>query len=159
HFASLAERVIDQATRRVLQGEKVPASEKVVSIFESHADVIVKDRRETLYGHKICLATGESGLVLDVQTLDGNPGDRTLAVVAVERCEKALGRPPRHVVFDGGFAARQNVTDIKARGATSVVFSKPVGLAITDMTRSRTMFRSLRNFRAGIEATISVLKR
>ncbi len=159
HFVSLAKRVVDQATRRVLQEEKVPAQQKVVSIFEPHTDVIVKDRRETLYGHKVCLATGASGLVLDLLPLDGNPGDRTLAVTAVARCEKVLSRAPRHVAFDGGFAARQNVIDIRALGATSVVFSKPVGLTITEMARSRAAYRALRNFRAGIEANISALKR
>ena len=36
----LAEQVMDQTTRRVIYGEKVPAEEKVVSIFEPHTDII-----------------------------------------------------------------------------------------------------------------------
>jgi IS5 family transposase len=40
-----------------------------------------------------------------------------------------------------------------------VVFSKHVGLEITDMARSKWVFRKLRNFRAGIEGVISFLKR
>jgi IS5 family transposase len=39
--------VLDQTQRRVIDGEKVPAGEKTVSIFETHADIIVKDNRET----------------------------------------------------------------------------------------------------------------
>ncbi|HEX8362377.1 MAG TPA: hypothetical protein VF613_19820 [Longimicrobium sp.] len=42
----LLERVVDQTERRVLKGESVPAGEKVVSIFETHTDVIVKDGRD-----------------------------------------------------------------------------------------------------------------
>jgi len=159
HFRSLAERVVDQTTRRIVRGEKVPAQEKVVSIFEPHADVIVKDRRETLYGHKVCLAAGSSGLVFDLQTLAGNPSDSTLAVSAVERAAKALGRTPSSVAFDGGFAARQNLTDIRALGVKNVVFSKHLGLTITEMARDRVTYQELRNFRAGVEATISTLKR
>lgn len=159
HFCSLAERVVDQTTRRIVRGEKVPAQEKVVSIFEPHADVIVKDRRETLYGHKVCLAAGSSGLVVDLQTLAGNPSDSTLAVSAVKRAAKALGRTPSSVAFDGGFAARQNLTDIRSLGVKNVVFSKHLGLAITEMARDRITYKALRNFRAGIEATISTLKR
>lgn len=159
HFCSLAEHVVDQTTRRVVREEKVPAQEKIVSIFEPHADVIVKDRRETLYGHKVCLATGSSGLVLDLQTLAGNPADSTLAVSAVERTAKAVGRAPRDVVFDGGFAARRNLTDIRALGVRNIVFSKHVGLTITEMARDRFTYRALRNFRAGIEGNISTLKR
>jgi IS5 family transposase len=159
NFTSLCERVIDQTTRRVFGQEKVPAQEKVVSIFEPHADVIVKDRRETLYGHKACLAAGGSGLVLDLLPLDGNPADSTLAVAAVERTAKATGIMPTDVVFDGGFAARQNVTDIRALGVSNVVFSKHLGLTITDMARDRKTYRALRDFRAGVEGIISNLKR
>lgn len=54
-FVSLAIRVMDQTRRRVFEGQTVPAAEKVVSIFEPHTDVIVKDRRETYFGHKVCL--------------------------------------------------------------------------------------------------------
>jgi transposase, IS5 family len=54
-YVALAERVIDQTGRRVLHGEQVPAGEKLVSIFEEHTDIIVKDRRDTLYGHKLTL--------------------------------------------------------------------------------------------------------
>lgn len=61
----LLERVVDQTERRVLRGESVPAGEKVVSIFETHTDVIVEDGRDTLYGHKVFLTGGASGLVLD----------------------------------------------------------------------------------------------
>jgi IS5 family transposase len=80
-------------------------------------------------------------------------------VHAVERTAKAIGRTPSNVVFDGGFAAKKNVTDIRALGAKNVVFSKHLGLAITEMARDRFTYRALRNFRAGIEATISTLKR
>lgn len=49
HTIPLAERVIDQTERRVLYGEVLPTNEKLVSIFEEHTDIIVKDRRDTHY--------------------------------------------------------------------------------------------------------------
>ena len=158
-FHALAERVVDQTIRRIVHQEKVPPQEKVVSIFEHHTDIIVKDRREVLYGHKVCIAAGASGLVFDLQTLSGNPNDSSLAVAAVERTAKVTGRTPSDVVFDGGFAARQNLADIQALGVKNVVFSKHLGLNVTEMARNRTTYQALRNFRAGIEATISTLKR
>lgn len=39
-FLPRTEKVIDQTTRRILQGEQVPASEKIVSLFEEHTDII-----------------------------------------------------------------------------------------------------------------------
>jgi IS5 family transposase len=57
-YTALTQKVTYQTERRVMRGEKVPASEKVVSIFEPQTDIIIKDRRETLFGHKVCLAGG-----------------------------------------------------------------------------------------------------
>ena len=76
HYGDLARQVYDQTYRRVIQGENVPAGQKVVSIFEEHTDVIVKDRRDTHYGHKICLTGGASNLILDCVILEGNPPTR-----------------------------------------------------------------------------------
>jgi len=81
-------QVIDQATRRALRGEAVPAGDKLVSLFEAHADVVVKDRRATYYGHKIFLTTGGSGLILDCAIPKGNPGDVTWAVSLVRRQQR-----------------------------------------------------------------------
>ena len=58
HYTGLLEQVVAQTQRRVLEGEKVPASEKLVSLFEPHTDIIRKDRRDTLYGHKVFLTGG-----------------------------------------------------------------------------------------------------
>ena len=42
HYRPLIERIIGQTERRVLHGEAVAANEKIVSLFEPHADIIVK---------------------------------------------------------------------------------------------------------------------
>ena len=47
HFLVLTKKVINQTQRRVIDEERVPAEEKVVSVFEEHTDIIRKDRRET----------------------------------------------------------------------------------------------------------------
>ena len=53
HYLPLIARVIIQTQRRVFDGQTVPASEKLVSLFEPHADIIVKGGREVQYGHKL----------------------------------------------------------------------------------------------------------
>ncbi len=65
HYGDLAKQVYDQTYRRVIQGESVAAEQKVVSIFEDHTDIIIKDRRDTYYCHKICLTGCASILILD----------------------------------------------------------------------------------------------
>lgn len=159
HFIDLSHRVVDQTRRRVIDGEKVPAQDKVVSIFEPHTDIIVKARRETQFGHKLCLSAGASGMVLDCVIQDGNPADSTLAVGMVERHEAILGRLPRQAAFDGGFASKANLKAIKAMGVKDVAFHKRRGIKVSDMVKSSWVFRRLRNFRAGIEGIISFMKR
>ena len=156
---ALVRKVIDQTERRVLHGESVPASEKVVSLFESHTDIIVKDRRDTLYGHKVFLTGGASGLILDCVVVDGNPADTTMTVPLLERQKLILGVVPKQAAFDGGFASKENLYDAKILGVEDVAFSKKRGLEVSDMARSSWVYRRLRNFRAGIEGMISFLKR
>jgi IS5 family transposase len=159
HFLPLMQRVMDQTRRRVLEGKSVPAGEKLVSIFEEHTDIIRKDRRETLYGHKICLTGGASSMILDCTVLQGNPADSTLAKTMVDRQTEIFARPPRQIVFDGAFASKMNLSEIKAAGVQDVAFSKSPGLEIGDMVKSSWVYKRLRDFRAGIEGNISFLKR
>jgi transposase, IS5 family len=159
HYMALAQRVMNQTERRVLNGESVPASEKLVSIFEEHTDIIVKDHRDTFYGHKICLTSGRSSLVTDCTILKGNPADSTLAEQMIDRHLEITGRVPKQAAYDGGFTSRANLEAIKAKGVEDVAFSKARTLQITDMVRSSWVYKKLRDFRAGIEATISFLKR
>ena len=159
HIIPLAEQVISQTTRRVVHGETLPPHEKIVSIFEPHTDIIRKDRRDTYYGHKLALTGGASGLITDLVIWEGNPADSTMAVEMVERQGAILGRVPRQIAYDGGFASKKNLTEIKALGVKDVSFSKRCGLQITDMVKSSWVYKRLRNFRAGIEGMISYLKR
>lgn len=159
HYLELAAKVLWQTQQRVFEGKSVPAGEKVVSIFEEHTDVIVKDRRQTLFGHKVCLTGGRSSMILDCQILEGNPADSTLAETMIDRLVEKYGQPPRQAAFDGGFASRSNLAAIKAKGVEDVVFSKRRGIKISEMAKSAWVFRQLKKFRAGIEGVISYLKR
>jgi IS5 family transposase len=159
HYLPLVERIIAQSERRVLAGEAVPAPEKVVSLFEPHADIIVKGGRDVQYGHKLNLATGRSGLILDVVIEAGNPADAERFLPLLERHVALYGTAPRQVASDGGFASLHNLQQAKALGVRDVAFHKKGGLTIEAMVKSRWVYRRLRNFRAGIEAGISCLKR
>jgi IS5 family transposase len=159
HYAGLTEQVIDQTKRRILLGESVPSSEKIVSIFEEHTDIIIKDRRDTIFGHKICLTGGASNLILDCMIVRGNPADTDLAIPMLDRQKDIYDRYPCKVCFDGGFASKNNLMLAKARQIKDVCFAKKRGLKETDMCRSEYVYHRLRRFRAGIESGISWLKR
>lgn len=159
HYLPLMEQVMEQTRRRVVQGQSVPAEDKIVSIFEEHTDIIVKDGSGPIYGHKVCLTAGASSMVLDCKVLKGNPADSTLAVEMIDRQVQIYGEAPRQATFDGAFASRENLAAIKGKKVQDVVFAKGRGLQVSDMARSTWVYKRLRKFRAGVEGIVSFLKR
>jgi len=158
-YTECTTRVIDQTERRVVHGESVPASEKIVSIFEPHADIIVKDHRDTFYGHKLCVTGGASNLIVDCVICDGNPADSTMTDQMLDRQCDLYGLYPLKVALDGGFASKDNLNSAKSKHIKDVCFAKKRGIEVEEMCRSPWVYRRLRRFRAGVESGISWLKR
>ena len=155
----ILKKVIGQTERRVFKGEKVPSSEKIVSFFEEHTDIIVKGSRDTQYGHKVFLSGGASALIVDCMIERGNPADSDRYQHLLERHAEQFGRMPRQVSADGAFASRENLAFAKGHEVNDAVFAKKRGLSVLEMAKSSWVYKMLRNFRAGIEAGISTLKR
>ena len=155
----LIDRVIDQTERRVLHGEKVPVEDKIVSIFEPDTDIIVKGGRNTEYGHKLNITTGQSGMVLDVVIEQGNPNDAARMLPMIERQKEIYGRAPRQAAADGCYASKDNVAKAKEMGVKDIAFNKKSGLKVEDMVKSEWVYKKLTKFRAGVEGNISCLKR
>ena len=155
----LVEQVVHQTQRRVLDGQSVPAEDKIVSLFEPHTDIIKKDRRDTLYGHKVCLSVGPSNLITHCLITKGNPADATLIEPMLKRHHQIYGRYPLKIALDGGFASKKNLEWAKSKKIQDVCFAKKRGLSVERMCRSEYVYNRLRRFRAGIESAISWLKR
>lgn len=159
HYRALALRVIDQTERRVIKKENVPSSEKIVSLFESHTDIIVKGLRDAQYGHKINLSTEKKGFITYLSIEEGNPSDKELFMPVLDAHQKHFDSLPESVVADGGYASQENISKGKGLGIKRVVFHKRVGISFHAMGVKIKTFKRLRNFRAGIEGNISELKR
>lgn len=153
------EKVIYQTEKRIIKGQNVPVHKKIVSIFEPHTDIIVKDRRETQFGHKIFVTTGKSGLVLHCDIPRGNPNDSEMFLPTLKSLQENYDILPRKVSSDGGFASKENVMESKVMGVKDVCFPKACNMKITDMVKSSWVYKNLLNWRAGVEAVISFLKR
>lgn len=159
HYRGLLLHVVDQTQRRVFNQESVPASEKIVSLFEPHTDIIVKDKREVVYGHKVNLATQDHGFVTYLNIEKGNPSDKILYLPVLETHQKSFEKLPHSVVADGGYASQANVEKARESGVKRAVFNKRCGLSYHQMGVKKKTFDVLKNFRAGVEGNISELKR
>lgn len=156
----LARRVVSQTRRRVFKGQKVPATEKVVSIFEPHTDIIEKGRRETVFGHKVCLTVGDSPLIFDCQIVDGNPTDATLFEPALDSFEQQYGFTPQAVATDKGFGSSANAKRARARGVKHLSFcNRHLTREAENLVAHGRTAKLLARFRAGVEGIISAAKR
>lgn len=163
-YLPLVERAADQCARRVQAGEKVPAAEKIVSIFEPHTDIIC--RGKTLspaeFGHKVMAATGASGLVLQYEVCAGNRPDDEYFAGLLEKHAAQFGRAPREFSADRRFYHARN-EELAAAGPYLVerlAIPKPGRRSAERISlEHEKWFKKLLRFRAGIEGGFSTLLR
>jgi IS5 family transposase len=162
-YCGLGARVIDQASRRVLDHEEVPNAEKIYSIFEPHTDLIKRGKVRTPveFGHKVFLAESAKGLITQYEILRGNPSDEVHVAPSLKRHRRAFGRVPELYSADRGFFSEQNVATC-VQSAVKTVCIPQRGGSKTPQRQAyerSAAFKQGQRFRAGIEGRISVLMR
>lgn len=161
-FIPRARQVIDQATRRIMQGEKVPAAEKIVSIFEEHTDIIRrgKEAKPVEYGHKIWLNEVEGGIVSHYRVLDGNPSDEKQWKPSLKAHIKTFQHAPVQASADRGLSSDPNEKLAHDLGVRYVVIPKRGYRSKARLKHEhKAWFTKGRHWHAGVEGRISVLKR
>jgi IS5 family transposase len=159
----LGDRVMDQARRRVINGEQVPTSEKLYSIFEAHTDLIKrgKTNKPVEFGHKVFLAESAQGLITQYHVLDGNPSDEDHVEGTLKSHKKRFGSAPQVFATDRGFHNPDNQKRCQKAGVGCVSIPQRGGKKTADRAafEKSPAFKKAQRFRAGIEGTISVLLR
>jgi IS5 family transposase len=162
-FCGLGDRVVDQARRRVLQGEQVPAAEKIYSIFEPHTALIKRGKagKPVEFGHKVYLAETRSGLITQYWVLDGNPSDEDHVVKSIQQHKATFGRAPKLYANDRGSYSPDNIKAGEQEGVACVSIPQRGGQKTAERKafEKSPEFKKGQRFRAGIEGTISVLAR
>jgi IS5 family transposase len=162
HYVPLMEQVIRQTTRRVLRGERVPASEKVVSLFEPHTAIIRKGKpgKPTEFGRVVWLDEVDGGIISRYDVLAGNPDDADQLAPSVDHHLHVFQKPPKVLAGDRKIATATNERYARKQGVKQIVLPKPGAKTAKRIAHERQRwFRRGRNWRAGIEGRISVLKR
>ncbi len=163
HYCPLGDRVVDQARRRVLEGEEVPNAEKIYSIFETHTDLIKRGKVLTPveFGHKVFLAESAQGLITQYAVLEGNPHDENHVNPSLQRHRKTFGRPPDLYGSDRGFYSEESIQACRKAGVKVVCIPQSGGTKTPQRKayEKSLAFKQGQRFRAGIEGTISVLFR
>ena len=157
----LTRRVIAQAERRVLHGESVPATEKVVSLVEPHTAIITRHKagRAVEFGRKLWLGEVDGGIITDVQVLDGSPPDSAQVLPTLTRHRRHFGRPPDLLTGDRGCSSPAVRREAAAAGVRRVALPHTGRASPTSQAceRQRWFQRGYR-WRAGIAGRIGVLQ-
>ncbi len=149
------ETVVSCAKRRWIAQENVPVEDKIFSIFEPHTELIQRGRREKPieFGHKIVLNQAKSKFITGYQVLENKVDDRELLESVIEQHEEYFGCKPNALAADMGFCPD---SDTLSKLCDEIEFLE-IPQRSSDYANS--FLASAQYFRAGIEGSISCLKR
>jgi len=148
-------QVVEVARRRVFDNEKVPNDEKVFRLFEPHTELIKRGRRgrPVEFGHKVLLTQSKEKFITDYVVLEKNASDSTLLPVVIERHTEKYGCKPESIAADKGFCPDDDTYE--------ELEEEIEYLGVPKSTREfgDEQMGIWQQWRAGIEGTISCLKR
>ena len=154
-YLPVMRQVANVARRRAFDGEKVPNGEKVFSIFEPHTELILRGRRgrPIEFGHKVLLTQSKEKFITDFVVLEENVNDEELLPLVLDRHQEKYGQRPESIAADKGFCPDAD--------AYEELEEEVDYLGVPRRTRDfgDAMMTVWQQWRAGIEGTISCLKR
>jgi transposase, IS5 family len=162
HYLLLAEKCVAQARKRVLEEQEVPHAEKIFSIFEEHTELLIRGKagKKVEFGHMLEVRQIEGGLITHYAAHAKRPAEAPLLEQAVVEHEELFGRVPEVCAGDKGFYSQQAVETVVTLGVKRVCVPKKGRRNDEEEKKEHSRwFKLAQAFRAGIEGTISVLKR
>ena len=148
-------KIVTTARRAQIEGETVPASDRVFSLFEQHTELIKRGRREkpVEFGHKVLLCQTVEKFITDYEVYEKQLADCELTESVIQRHEKLFGTRPEVLAADKGFCP----AEAKFKELAEQVDTLAIPRRMRDFVDKVLVYWQA--FRAGIEGTISGLKR
>jgi IS5 family transposase len=148
-------KIVATARRAQLEGETVPASERVFSLFEPHTELIKRGKRQkpVEFGHKVLLCESPEKFITDYEVYEKQQADCNLTESVIERHEKLFGTKPEVLAADKGFCPAKEKFDQLAQQVDTLAIPRRMQDFVDKV------LAHWQAFRAGIEGTISGLKR
>lgn len=162
HFEALGQQVLNQARRRILDGEAVPNHEKIFSIFEPHTELLKRGKaaKPIEFGHMIQIQQVEGKFITDYEVFETKPVEHELVTPALERHKKLFGEYPTQLAADKGYyASMEQIEDLSEIVEVVAIGKKGKRTEAQTQRETDPAFRHAQRFRAGVEGTISFLKR
>ncbi len=151
-------RHIDLVQRRMINGETIPHTEKVFSLFEPHTEWINKGKTfpSIELGHRVQIATSQHGLIVDYAILD-HTADVDALIPALDRVMNNYGSI-QSASADKGYSRKED-RELLELFIPNVVIPKRGRLNQEEREREgHKTFRTLRHKHSAIESAINCLE-
>ena len=155
------QQVLRQTRERVLRGN-TQAEGKLLSIFETHTEVIRKGKanKPNEFGKLVLIQEAENQIITHYQVCEQRPADSTLLEGSLQQHVEQFGRAPQSLAADPGFFSAANESKAEQMGVKRVSIPSHDTKSPTRKQRQKQRwFKELQKWRTGCEGRISVLKR
>ena len=162
HYLPIVKKIINQATKRVIEGEQLPSSDKIYSLFEEHTELLIRGKagKPIEFGHKILIAQNKDKFITHYDVMRKRKDDTELLDEALMAHETLFEKSPKVLATDKGFyKSKEQLKTLSKKIKTVSICKKGSRTAEEKERESTAEFKDGQKFRAGSEGSISVLKR
>ena len=159
-FIKRTEQVRDTARRRVLEGEQVPNSEKLFSIFEPHTQLYKRGKagKPMQFGRLVLVYEDAAGFIIHQYVMPRDGQDGAVVVPQTRKVQDRFDGRIEEASFDRGFHSPENQTQL-AEILTRACLPKPGAQQAAQQEAEASLeFREQRRRHPGVESAIGSLQ-
>jgi len=159
-FLQRTEQVCDTARRRVLEGETVPNTEKLFSLFEPHTQLYKRGKagQPVQFGRQVLIYEDGAGFITHAYLLAREEQDREVVVSQTRLLQERLQGAIEEASFDRGFHSPENQRELAQIIAQPCLPKPGAKQAAAQAAQATLSFRAARQRHPGVESAIGALQ-
>jgi hypothetical protein len=159
-FLDLTTQVCDTAYRRVIQGETVPNSDKIFSLFETHTQLYRrgKQAQPNQFGRLVMVYEDAAGFISHCFILPRDAQDADVVVEQTRIVQQRYNNQIEDASFDRGFYSRENDEQLRTIIAHPCLPKKQPQEFEEQRKNASVRFHQSRQRHSGIESAIGALQ-
>jgi len=161
-YLQLARHVLWQASERVIHRRQISNEKKLYSIFEEHTELLKRGKagKDIEFGHMIGIQQVRGRFITDYEVYESKPVEHKILRPALESHKELFGTYPDSLTADKGYWENTAALRKLEQDVSLVAIAKKGRRTEQEAEREHSSaFSAMQRFRAGIEGTISCLKR
>ncbi|TWT74713.1 hypothetical protein CA13_59120 [Planctomycetes bacterium CA13] len=160
-WIQLTRQVCDTARRRVLLGERVPNSEKLFSLFETHTQLYRRGKagQPNQYGRLVLVYEDAAGFISHYHLMDRTSKDQDVVVEQTRIAQRKHSGQIETASFDRGFHSDENETALQEIVDDVCVLPRAPDQYAERLKNGSVKFHQTRLRHSGVESAIGALQR